>query len=172
MADHRRTTAERRDSKPVRLPEAGSGTVRVWLLGRSEVSIGSRIIRENEWRLRKAASLVKLLALAPGHYEQLREVLQRELGTEPEEATRRVYQEILAGHVPIGESFPGGVERTEPSDTGRHNLPGSLTSFVGREREKEEVKRTRARRLSSPPGRYSGTRSPTWVRRTPTATST
>jgi DNA-binding SARP family transcriptional activator len=41
--------------------------VRVWLLGRFEVSIGSRVIRENEWRLRKAASLVKLLALAPGH---------------------------------------------------------------------------------------------------------
>jgi DNA-binding SARP family transcriptional activator len=37
------------------------------LLGRFEVSIGSRVIRENEWRLRKAASLVKLLALAPGH---------------------------------------------------------------------------------------------------------
>jgi predicted ATPase/DNA-binding SARP family transcriptional activator/DNA-binding CsgD family transcriptional regulator len=44
-----------------------SGAVRVWLLGGFRVSVGSRIIEDNEWRLRKAASLVKLLALAPGH---------------------------------------------------------------------------------------------------------
>jgi len=41
--------------------------VRIRLLGRFEVSVGSRIIREDEWRLRKAASLVKLLALATDH---------------------------------------------------------------------------------------------------------
>jgi len=29
--------------------------------------VGSRSIGEEEWRLRKAASLIKLLALAPGH---------------------------------------------------------------------------------------------------------
>jgi predicted ATPase/DNA-binding SARP family transcriptional activator/DNA-binding CsgD family transcriptional regulator len=44
-------------------PEA----VRVWLLGGFRVSVGSRTIQQNEWRLKKAASLVKLLALAPGH---------------------------------------------------------------------------------------------------------
>jgi hypothetical protein len=56
-------------------------------------------------------------------------------------ASRRVHQEILSGHVPINEPFPVGGEPTEPSEAGRHNLPGSLTSFVGREREKEEVER-------------------------------
>jgi predicted ATPase/DNA-binding SARP family transcriptional activator/DNA-binding CsgD family transcriptional regulator len=40
---------------------------RVWLLGGFRVSVGSRIIGEDRWRLRKAASLLKLLALAPGH---------------------------------------------------------------------------------------------------------
>ncbi len=50
--------------------------MRVWLLGGFRISVGDRIIRENTWRLRKAASLVKLLALAPGHR------LHREQGVE------------------------------------------------------------------------------------------
>src|SRR5919112_1963343 len=41
--------------------------VRVWLLGGFQVSVGSRIISQDAWRLRKAATLVKLLSLAPGH---------------------------------------------------------------------------------------------------------
>ena len=42
-------------------------TVRVKLLGGFSVSVGSRIVVRGQWRLRKAAVLVKLLALAPGH---------------------------------------------------------------------------------------------------------
>jgi len=41
--------------------------VRIWLLGGFRVSVGSRTIDEDRWRRRKAATLVKLLALAPGH---------------------------------------------------------------------------------------------------------
>jgi DNA-binding SARP family transcriptional activator len=41
--------------------------VRVWLLGGFRVSVGSGSIPRDAWRLRKAAALVKLLALAPGH---------------------------------------------------------------------------------------------------------
>ena len=44
-------------------PEA----VRVWLFGGFRVSVGSRTITQDAWRLRKVAALVKLLALAPGH---------------------------------------------------------------------------------------------------------
>jgi hypothetical protein len=40
--------------------------VRVWMLGGFRVAVGSRTIEGNEWRLRKAAALVKLIALAPG----------------------------------------------------------------------------------------------------------
>src|SRR5215210_7308677 len=43
------------------------GTVRIWLLGRFRTSVGHKGIEESEWRLRKAAKLVKLLALAPNH---------------------------------------------------------------------------------------------------------
>ena len=45
-------------------PEA----VRVWLLGGFRVSVGNHTVKEGAWRLRKAAALVKLLALAPSHH--------------------------------------------------------------------------------------------------------
>jgi len=44
-----------------------SETVRIGLLGRFSISVGERKVDEGAWRLRKAASLLKLLALAPGH---------------------------------------------------------------------------------------------------------
>jgi DNA-binding SARP family transcriptional activator len=45
-------------------PEAA---LRVWLLGGFRVSVGFHTIEEGDWHLRKAASLVKLLAVTPGH---------------------------------------------------------------------------------------------------------
>ena len=44
-----------------------SGAVRIGLLGGFSVTVGDRKVDESAWRLRKAASLIKLLALAPGH---------------------------------------------------------------------------------------------------------
>src|SRR5215218_8223691 len=60
-------------------PEA----VRVWLLGGFRVSVGNRKVDESAWRLKKAASLVKLLALAPSHRlhrERAMDLLWPELG--------------------------------------------------------------------------------------------
>jgi DNA-binding SARP family transcriptional activator len=56
-------------SKRLSSPETGGkrNVVRVWLLGGFRVSVGSATIPQDAWRLRKAAALVKLLALAPGH---------------------------------------------------------------------------------------------------------
>jgi DNA-binding SARP family transcriptional activator len=54
-----RTVASRDRSAP--------DVVRVWLLGGFRVSVGDRKGDASTWRLRKAASLIKLLALAPGH---------------------------------------------------------------------------------------------------------
>jgi len=66
----------------MRLPEAPAAkrpeTLRVWLLGGFRVSVGSRTITDGQWHLRKAAALVKLLALSPGHRlhrEQVMEIL-------------------------------------------------------------------------------------------------
>ena len=41
--------------------------VRVWQLGGFQVAVGSRTLGAKQWRLRKAADLVKVLALAPKH---------------------------------------------------------------------------------------------------------
>jgi predicted ATPase/DNA-binding SARP family transcriptional activator/DNA-binding CsgD family transcriptional regulator/Tfp pilus assembly protein PilF len=41
--------------------------VRVRLLGGFQVSVGARVIDQSKWRLRKAASLLKLLAITPRH---------------------------------------------------------------------------------------------------------
>jgi hypothetical protein len=43
------------------------GAVRIWLLGGFRVSIRSKTIEDGAWRLKRAAALVKLFALAPGH---------------------------------------------------------------------------------------------------------
>src|SRR5215216_6713529 len=49
--------------------------VRVWLLGGFRVAVGSRIIEESQWRLRKVAALVKLLSLAPNHHLHREQVM-------------------------------------------------------------------------------------------------
>ncbi len=63
-------------------PGAAPEVVRVELLGGLRVSVGSRTVGEDEWRLRKARTLVALLALEPGHRmhrERLMDLLWPEL---------------------------------------------------------------------------------------------
>ncbi len=60
---HQRLAAQHRRSYEDGKPE----TVRIWLLGGFRVSVGSRIVEGSRWRLKKAVSLVKLLALTRGH---------------------------------------------------------------------------------------------------------
>jgi predicted ATPase/DNA-binding SARP family transcriptional activator/DNA-binding CsgD family transcriptional regulator len=53
------------------------------LLGGFRVSVGSRTLTQDAWRLRKAAALIKLLALAPGHRlhrEQIMDLLWPDSG--------------------------------------------------------------------------------------------
>src|ERR671937_1230717 len=49
----------------------------IQLLGDFRVSVGSRVIDEREWTLRKARSLVKLLALAPHHRLHREQIMDR-----------------------------------------------------------------------------------------------
>jgi predicted ATPase/DNA-binding SARP family transcriptional activator len=75
--------AERLDRPSLGRQDSVSEAVRVWLLGGFWVSVGSQNIEQNQWRLRKSASLVKLLAIAPGHRihrEQLMNLLWPDLG--------------------------------------------------------------------------------------------
>src|SRR5215207_3739606 len=93
------------------------------------------------------AGLMRLLALRGGRgeailqYERLRKVLSREFGAEPGPAIRRLYEEIRAGTFPTSPSPSAGRRSEECIGSSSNNLPTSLTSFVGRERETLEVKR-------------------------------
>jgi predicted ATPase/DNA-binding SARP family transcriptional activator len=65
---------------------------------------------------------------ALAQYEQLREVLRRGLGADPDPQTRELYREILAGQY--------DADARPPS-----HLPRRLTGFVGRRRELAELER-------------------------------
>ena len=62
MAHHRRVVGARRGSD-----ELGLEAVRIWLLGGFKVSVGSRTVERDRWRLKKAGNLLKLLALSRGY---------------------------------------------------------------------------------------------------------
>ena len=71
--------------------------LRIELLGGFRVAVGSRLIAATEWRRRKAAHLLKLLALAPGHRlhrEQALELLWPDL--EPEAAANNLHYTLHA----------------------------------------------------------------------------
>ncbi len=92
-------------------------------------------------------SLMRLYALsgqrqqALRQYQVLREALSREFEAEPDAASRRLFEEIQAGHFPQPESQ--GLKLTRPPvdlrSTGRTNLPLQLTTFIGRAREVAEL---------------------------------
>ena len=66
--------------------------VRIRLLGGFKVSVGRRSIDEVEWRLKKAASLLKLLALAPGHRLHRDQATERLWpGSSPEAAANNLH---------------------------------------------------------------------------------
>ena len=75
-------------------PEPGSGGtegLRIRLLGGFEVSVGGRVVEDSAWRLRKAAALLKLLALSERyqlHRDQALELLWPE--AEPKAAANNL----------------------------------------------------------------------------------
>ena len=75
-------------------------------------------------------------------YQILKESLSREFEAQPDEASRRLYEDIQAGRFPHPDSQSVKVTRP-PADfraAGRTNLPLQLTSFVGRAREIAELR--------------------------------
>src|SRR5215208_1956150 len=75
------------DQRALPTPQGGGApeTLRIWLLGGFRVSVNSRSIGDDQWHLRKAQSLLKLLALAEGHRlhrEQAMELLWPDLHPE------------------------------------------------------------------------------------------
>ena len=79
----------------------------------------------------------------------------RELGIQPSDQTLALYERLKAGQETF-ETGPAITEEKKRKVSSRSNLPIPLTSFIGREREIEEVKRllstTRLLTLTGPGG--------------------
>ncbi len=76
MPRPRRETGERRRHR-TGISGGAPRTLQVSMLGGFRVFVGSRIVEEDGWRLGKAGSLVKLLALTPGHHLHRNRVMER-----------------------------------------------------------------------------------------------
>lgn len=140
---------------------------------RSRLRLGLAEALEQEGRTADAVEVLRALVAAdplnePGHralmrvfaadgrrhealtaYEQLRDALQGEAGSDPDPQSRELYRTLLVGSV---------EEPAEPAPRllRRHNLPTPMTTFIGREREIAEVEevlsRSRLLTLTGPGG--------------------
>src|ERR687890_192766 len=100
--------------------------VRIQLLGDFRVSVGSRVIEENAWRRRKAASLVKLLALAPGHRlhrEQVMDTLWLDLGRMA--ASNNLRQALYTARQVLKPDSPDGSRYLASQDESLVLCPGN-----------------------------------------------
>jgi DNA-binding SARP family transcriptional activator len=82
--------------------------LRVRLLGGFRAEVGGRAIAASDWRLQKARSLVKLLALAPQHRlgrEEVMEHLWPEV--EPEAARNNLYYALHVARGVLDRALPG-----------------------------------------------------------------
>src|SRR5215212_3964923 len=85
-------------------------TLRIWLLGGFRVSVRSRSIAESDWHLRKAGSLLKVLALSPGHRlhrEQAMEFLWPDLA--PKAALNNLRYALHVARRTLEPSAPAGA---------------------------------------------------------------
>jgi DNA-binding SARP family transcriptional activator len=75
----------------------GDEVLCIGLLGMFSISVGDSVIADAAWRLRKAKTLIKLLALAPErrlHVEEAAELLRA--GRDPDSARNNLHQAIFA----------------------------------------------------------------------------
>jgi predicted ATPase/DNA-binding SARP family transcriptional activator len=105
------------------------------------------------WQEVAQQQVMRLLALsgrrgeALTQYETCRRRLAEELGVEPTDATRKLYEQIRSGELSRGAEAQGsrGGGTTGPllprTPAPLHNLPLSLTPLIGRERELADLSR-------------------------------
>ncbi len=75
----------------------GDEVLCISLLGAFSITLGERVVADDAWRLRKAKTLIKLLALAPAHrlhVDQAAELLWA--GRDPDSARNNLHQAIFA----------------------------------------------------------------------------
>ncbi|MGW1893240.1 AfsR/SARP family transcriptional regulator [Streptomyces sp. NPDC002004] len=120
------------------------------------VEVLRALVADDEWNEPGHRALMRVLAAAGRRrealavYEGLRDVLRRDMAADPDPQTRRLYRTLLVGSVATADEDAG---RGRPP---RHNLPAPVSSFIGRERECEEVRdllaRSRLLTLTGPGG--------------------
>lgn len=76
---------------------------------------------------------------ALSQYETCRRVLADELGAAPSPETTALYEQLRQGGIAADEVRPAPAPAPGPTRSSAHNLPAQLTSFVGREREVQEL---------------------------------
>ena len=67
-------------------------------------------------------------------YQTCERILRKELNLDPQPETRAIYKKIRKGEIQ-----PVHVEKHIESITPKHNLPSQLSTFIGREKEQEEI---------------------------------
>ena len=92
---------------PGHAPGSSPDALRVALLGGFRVTVGARIIDDTGWRRRTARTLIKLLALAPGHAlprEQVMDLLWPDL--DPAAAANNLRQALHAARQGLNPAAP------------------------------------------------------------------
>ena len=89
--------------------------LRVELLGGFRVSVGSRTVGDDAWRLKKAKSVVKLLALAPGHRMHREQLTQWLWPNSPNPKTQanNLRQALHAARRALEPTLAGGTSSTD-----------------------------------------------------------
>ena len=101
-----------------------------------------RQLELDAWREEAHCQMMRALALdgqrsaALVQYETCRRILAEELGVEPSAKTRELDEQIRSGKLKTKDEAPSSVPAAPI-----HNLPVSLTSFLGREQELIELDR-------------------------------
>ncbi len=109
----------------------------------SAIAYAQRLLQHDAVREETYRSLMRLYAARGAYADAIRtyrdcaNVLERELNVQPSSATRAEFQRVLK--LQSAAAAPPPDEAPLPARM--HNLPLPLTSFIGRERERVEVKR-------------------------------
>jgi predicted ATPase/DNA-binding SARP family transcriptional activator len=141
VIERRRSLAERHVHLLLALAAARDPAAAVDVLHRTIVA--DPLNEEAHRALMRAYAATGRRSQALAQYESLRRTLADKLAADPEPLTRELYRQLLAEGAPE----PAAAETDEPR-AGEHNLPWQPTSFVGRQRELEQLERLLgARRL-------------------------
>ncbi|HEX5809807.1 MAG TPA: BTAD domain-containing putative transcriptional regulator, partial [Anaerolineales bacterium] len=114
----------------------------------SAIPYAQRLIALDPLNEKSQRKLMQLFALsdqqnaAIQQYLSVEKLLRKELNLDPQPETRELYKKIRRGDFKIAVLEK---KASDPKAPPKHNLPVHLTTFIGREKEREEISRLVAR---------------------------